>query len=77
MTTDNLTSVPTLGDQPALATSSVFTINDSEEEISITVDEPSVAAIEPSLIETREGKSRLNPTEIKDILLELTYTVGS
>jgi hypothetical protein len=76
-TTSDLTPDSTIGDQPSLTASTSFTIDNSEQAISITVNESSLATIEPTLRETREGKSRLNPSEIKDILFELTYTIGS
>lgn len=76
-TTNDLTPDSTIGDQPSLTAPKSFTIDNSEQAISITVNESSVATIEPTLRETREGKSRLNPSEIKDTLFELTYTIGS
>lgn len=64
-----------LENQPDLTSSTSFELADTEKQVTITASEQDVATIPSELVEIRDGKSRLNPAQVKDILLVLTYKV--
>jgi hypothetical protein len=72
---ENLAPLRTMGDQPSLTVSPGFTLARDPQEIAVKVDEASLSAIPPALVEERDGQKRLNPTQIKDVLLMLIYTI--
>ena len=71
----NLTKDTNLGGQPSLTISTDFTLTDAEKQIGVIVNESDVASILPALKETRDGKSRLKPDAIVDMLIVLNYTI--
>jgi hypothetical protein len=74
--TDDLEPFTAMGDQPSLSVSTSFPLEQEPEEVAVTIEETNLSAIAPALVEMRNGKRRLNPARIEDVLFALNYTVG-
>lgn len=67
----------TLGGQPGISvpfTASLEAATDSLP-LQLTAAAAAVSALAPDLVETRDGKARLKPSTVRDIVVKLTYTL--
>ena len=75
-TTNVLSPLPLLEIQPGLAVATSFSLTEDVKEIKMEIDEASLSSIASDLVEVKDGKNRLDASQVKDMLLVVNYTIG-
>jgi hypothetical protein len=70
-----LSSDPNLANQPVFHIDTNYVMNETDPAILVTATEASISGLAASLVESRDGHDRLNPSAIDDVLIILNYVV--
>ena len=70
-----LSSDPHLANQPVFHIDTNYIVNETDPAIIVTATESSISGLAASLVESRDGHDRLNPSAINEVLIILNYVV--